>query len=296
MEKFIMDASKVLNLKDPAYKNAVKLYVWQAYLNDAGKGDATTDLFVANKRQKVTAEIIAKETGILSGMQEAEWFLKKLNIKIIQKKKDGSRLKKGDLIMRLLGSADKILACERTLLNLLQRMSGVATKTDELVKKIPRSIKLLATRKTLWGELDKRAVSIGGGASHRLNLSDAALIKENHIALISDFKKFHSGFRKAKKLRFIEIELEDIKQVMTFAIHFEKTVLPKVVVMLDNFKPAEVKKAVTILNNSGVLIEVSGGVNEKNIKSYAVKGVSAISSGAITNKAPSLDFSLLITK
>lgn len=289
-----MDASKVLNLKDPHYKNVVRRYAWEAYLEDVANGDITTDLFVPNEKRKVCAEIISKDAGIFCGIHEAEWFLKKLNIRIIQKRKDGFKLKKGDWILKIEGRADKILACERTLLNLLQRMSGVATITNKLVQKLPKNIRLLATRKTLWGEMDKRAVSVGGGCTHRLNLSDAALIKDNHIALVNDFKKFHTGFLKAKKLRFIEMEFSDLKEVQTFARHFEKAVSPKVVVMLDNFKPAEVKKAATALKKTGVLIEVSGGITEKNIKSYAIKGVSAVSSGAITNKAPSLDFSLNI--
>jgi nicotinate-nucleotide pyrophosphorylase (carboxylating) len=293
MQKFILDASEELILKNPAYKKAVEFYVWQAYLNDAGHGDITTELFVSDKIRLITAEIMAKEAGILAGIQEAEWFLKKLGISIISNKKDGSELKKDDVIMRLSGRADKILACERTLLNLLQRMSGVATATNNLVKKVPKPIRILATRKTLWGDLDKRAVSIGGGATHRLNLADAVLIKDNHIALSDNLGESFSGLRKAKNIRFIEIEFDDLNQVKIFAKHFKVAEgNSNIIVMLDNFIPSEIKKAVVVLKKTGVLIEVSGGINEKNIKEYAIKGVSAISSGAITNKADSLDISL----
>ena len=297
MHKFLLDASEELVLKNPAYKKAVELYVWQAYLNDVGDGDITTDLFVPDKFRLIKAEIIAKEAGILAGIQEAEWFLKKLNIRITFSRKDGFNLKKGDIIMRLSGRADKILACERTFLNLLQRMSGVATITNNLVKKVPKSIRILATRKTLWGDLDKRAVSTGGGATHRLNLSDAVLIKDNHLALIDDFKAIISIIHKTKQVRFTEIELDNLNQVKIFSENFVKSYRNKnIVVMLDNFNPDDIKKAVGILRKTGVPIEVSGGINEKNIINYAIKGISAISSGSITNKAPALDFSLNILR
>lgn len=292
-----MDAKKELNIRNPAYKKAVNLYVWRAYLNDLGKGDVTTKYFVQKKRRIITAKITAKEAGVLAGIMEAEWFLKKLGIQITQKKKEGAKLKKGDVIMRLKGRANKILASERTLLNLLQRMSGAATATNRLASKLPKSIKLLATRKTLWGSLDKRAVSIGGGGTHRLNLNDAVLIKENHIALADNLeKRLKKVFRKAKKVRFIEIELENFKQVLKFVKICKKISTPNnIVVMLDNFSPSNIRKAVLILREIGVLIEISGGINEKNIESFAINGVSAISAGSITNKAASLDFTLNIT-
>ncbi len=291
-----MDVAKKLDLRQSAYKKAVNLYIWQAYLNDLGSVDITTRYFIPKKRRIVTAKIFANESGVLAGVLEAEWFLKKLGIQITQKKKEGSDLKKGDVIMRLKGRANRILSAERTLLNLLQRMSGVATMTNRLTSKLPKSIKLLATRKTLWGDLDKRAVIVGGGGTHRLNLSDAVLIKENHITLADNLeKRLKKVFRKSKKVRFVEIELENLKQVLGFVEICKKLKPPKhLAVMLDNFKPADIRKAVLILREIGALIEVSGGISERNIKKYAIKGVSAISSGAITNKASSLDFSLNI--
>jgi len=291
---FLLDACKKLGLQHSAYKKAVNLYIWQAYLNDLGKGDVTTRYFIPKKRRIVTGKIVSKEAGILAGVLEAEWFLKKLGIRIAQKKNEGMKVKKGDVIMKLKGRADKMLAGERTLLNLLQRMSGVATSTNRLASKLPNNIKLLATRKTLWGDLDKRAVAVGGGGTHRLNLSDAVLIKENHIALIDNPEKSFKSVRKCgKKVRFVEIELENMNQVFAFATLYQLLKpIKNMVVMLDNFKPLDVKKAVLVLKPLNVLIEVSGRINERNIKHYALKGVSAISSGAITNKASSLDFSL----
>lgn len=292
----ILDAAKELTLKNSAYKNAVHQYVWETYLNDLSKGDLTTQYFVPKKNQIVIAEIIAKESGVLAGIMESEWFLKKLGIRIVQQKKDGDKLNKGDIILRLKGRADTVLSAERALLNLLQRMSGVATSTLHLTSKLPRTIKLLATRKTLWGDLDKRAVAVGGGGTHRLNLNDAVLIKENHIALTDNLEKsLKRVFKKAKKVRFIEIELENMKQVLEFVKICKKLKYPKnLVVMLDNFKPSNIQKAILVLREVGALVEVSGGITEKNIKTFAIKGVFAISSGAITNKASSPDFSLNI--
>ncbi|MCK5601094.1 carboxylating nicotinate-nucleotide diphosphorylase [Candidatus Pacearchaeota archaeon] len=293
----ILDNRDQLDLSRSAYRKAVGLYVWQAYLNDLSKGDVTTGSFIRKKRRNVTAKIIAKEAGVFAGAQEVEWFLKKVGIQVVQMKKDGFRFKKGQVLMELYGQARKILAAERTLLNLLQRMSGIATATHHLSSQLPKNIKLLATRKTFWGDLDKRAVAVGGGGTHRLNLNDAILIKENHIALCDDFKKsLKRAFRKSSKVRFVEIELESIKQVLEFEKISKGLELPNnVVVMLDNFTPLNVKKAVLILRSLNILIEVSGGIDAKNLKKYAIKGVSAISSGSITNKAKALDLSLLIS-
>lgn len=296
---FFMDASAEISIKKDKYLKSVKRYVWGAYQDDAGNGDLTTDLFVPDKKRKVTAVITAKESGTLAGIQEAKWLLEKLGVQIKQSKKDGAPIKKGDRIMKLEGRADKLLAAERTLLNVLQRMSGIATKTHELVVAVPKNIKILATRKTLWGDLDKRAVSVGGGLTHRLNLADAILIKENHIILLSESQKIDPGLdpgRKSKieNCRFMEIEFENIEQIKTFAKGFRADGREKPIVMLDDFTPPQIKQALLILKKTGVPVEISGGINLKNIKKYCLKGVGAISSGCITNKAPCLDFSLKI--
>lgn len=296
---FLLDGSNDLVLTNPAYEKAVNQYVWGAYLLDLGKrGDITSHFFIRDLKQIVTAQIIAKDSGFLAGIIEAKWFLKKLNISIVKSMKDGLSFRKGETLMTLSGKAIEILGAERTLLNLLQRMSGIATATHHLSSKLPKTIKLLATRKTFWGDLDKRAVSVGGGATHRLNLADAILVKENHLTLSADLKNTLSMvIQKVKGARFIEIELENLKQVKDFAeIHKNLPASKRMVVMLDNFKPEQVKEAIRILKPTGVLLEISGGIDEKNIKKYALKGVSAISSGAITNKAPALDMSLTILR
>jgi len=223
-----------------------------------------------------------------------------MKIEIVKSKKDSAKIKKGEVILEIQGRASSILAAERTILNVLQRMSGIATKTKKMVSKLPRSIKLLATRKTLWGQLDKRAVALGGGGTHRLNLSDAILIKENHIKLSRNFRKsLKSALKKLSKVPFVEIELESEEQVNDFLgtyYSLKKVVKDRkgVVVMLDNFTPAQVKKFIKPLRKVGVAVEVSGGITEKNISRYNIAGVSAISSGAITMSPEHLDMNMQV--
>jgi nicotinate-nucleotide pyrophosphorylase (carboxylating) len=291
---FLFDASKELVLKNPVYKKMVELYVWQAYLQDLGSGDATSNLFLKAGQKKVTAQIVANESFILAGVQEAKWFLGRVGIRLVTAIKDGSSVKKGDTIMKMSCNPKKILSAERTLLNLLQRMSGVATATNKLASKLPKNIKLLATRKTLWGMLDKRAVSVGGGCTHRLNLDDAILIKENHLSLSDNpTRDFKQILNRAENVRFVEIELQIEKEVKWLLKNFSNpdSHVP-LVAMLDNMNPQQVKKFAPLLKKSGYIVEISGGVNEKNILSFCVPGVSAISSGSITMKAVGIDISL----
>jgi nicotinate-nucleotide pyrophosphorylase (carboxylating) len=295
-----MNAKEELNPGNRQYLLSLRTYVMNAYLHDLVDGDITTRLFLRNRGLKIEAEIVAKQEGILAGMQEAEWFLKQVKIELLNAKKDGASLKAGDKILRIKGRADSILAAERTLLNLLQRMSGVATATKRMKEKLPKGVRLLATRKTLWGLLDKRAVTVGGGETHRLNLSDAVLIKENHLMLIDKLeKRLKRVFRKSKKTRFVEIEVESIAEADEFLAIYEKfkTKYPrKVVIMLDNFKPSDIALVAPKLHKAGLIVEVSGGIGEKNAVKYCAKGVSAVSSSAITTKADSLDISLNILK
>lgn len=297
---FFMDAHTQLRVTNKTYLKAVRLYVWDAYQLDNTGSDVSTRAFLGSGRKTIRAKIRANDEGILAGMQEAAWFLKKLGLRIIKSKKDGAKLRKGEYILEIEGRASVILGAERTLLNLLQRMSGVATKTKRLSSKMPKGVKLLATRKTLWGSLDKRAVTLGGGGTHRLHLDDAILIKENHIALASNLKRsLKRVFKRAAKVRFVEIEFESPEEVKGFLSLYEK--LKKllregdgIVVMLDNFTPRDVKKVIKPLAQAGIFVELSGGINERNISRYNIVGVSAVSSGSITTQANNLDFSLQV--
>jgi nicotinate-nucleotide pyrophosphorylase (carboxylating) len=298
-----MDASKELNMENPAYEQAVRHYVMDAYMHDIGGGDVTTEYFVPDteKERKVIAEIVAQEAGILAGIQEAEWFLNQLRINVTEQLEDGAHIKAGQIIMKLQGPTGIILSGERTLLNLLQRMSGVATATDKLVSQLPKTIILLATRKTLWGLLDKRAVAVGGGGTHRLSLSDAVLLKDNHLPFVKNLKQsLETLLAQKRNARFIEIECETEEEVDNFLRVYSqlkpKLSEHKIIVMLDNFTSADVRKVIPKLKSAGLYVELSGGIDEKNIRDYMIDGVNAISSGAITGKAGNLDISLVMKK
>jgi nicotinate-nucleotide pyrophosphorylase (carboxylating) len=297
---FFMDAHTELRVTNKTYLKALSIYVWKAYRLDNTGSDISTRAFLGTGRRKIKAKIRSNDEGILAGMQEAAWFLKKLGLRIVKAKKDGAKIRKGADILVIEGRTSVILGAERTLLNLLQRMSGVATKTKRLSSKMPKGVKLLATRKTLWGILDKRAVTLGGGGTHRLHLGDAILIKENHVALASNLKRsLKRVFKRAAKVRFAEIELESVEEVEGFlTLHEELKRLLRdgdgIVVMLDNFTPREVKKVIKQLAEAGIFVELSGGINERNISRYNIAGVSAVSSGSITTQAANLDLSLQV--
>ena len=261
----------------------------QFLAEDIGKGDITSALL---PKRKISVRIISRENAIVAGAIYAKeiFKLKGCNVKIL--KKDGSKIKPNQTIMTITGDAGRILSCERTALNLLTRMSGIATQTNELVKKIPKKIKLYATRKTAPGlrYFDKEAVEIGGGKKHRLRLDEMVMIKDNHIAvedsLLSLIKKTKRKFKK------FEVEVENTSDAVLAAKE------GATIIMLDNFSPFQIKKTVQVLKNqklrNKVMLEASGGINSKNISVYGQTGVDIISVGSITNSVKGIDMSLEI--
>ena len=256
---------------------------------DIGKGDITSALLA---KKKITVTIISRENAIVAGVNHAKeiFKIKGCSVKIL--KKDGVKIKPNQIIMSITGDARKILMCERTALNLLTRMSGIATQTNQLVKKIPNKTKLYATRKTAPGlrYFDKEAVEIGGGKKHRLRLDEMVMIKDNHIAINNSLE---SLIKKAKKkYKKFEVEVENIPDMILAAKS------GALIIMLDNFTPVQIKKAITVLKNeklrSDVLLEASGGINLKNISKYGKTGVDIISVGSITNSVKGIDMSLEI--
>ncbi len=261
----------------------------QFLAEDVGKGDITSKLL---PKKKISARVISRETAVLAGVTYAKeiFKLKGCNVRIL--KKDGSKIKPNQSIMAVTGDAGDILACERTALNILTRMSGIATQTNALVKKIPKRVKLHATRKTAPGlrYFDKEAVEIGGGKKHRLRLDEMVMIKDNHIAvddsLLSLIKKAKKKYKK------FEVEVENTSDAMLAAKEGATTI------MLDNFTPGQIKKTVQVLKRQklrkNVMLEASGGINSKNIAKYGQTGVDVISVGSITNSANGIDMSLEI--
>ena len=256
---------------------------------DIGKEDITSNLL---PKKKISVKIISRENAIVAGITHAKeiFKIKGCNVKII--KKDGSKIKPNQTIMTITGNAGKILTCERTALNILTRMSGIATQTNEMVKKIPKKTKLYATRKTAPGlrYFDKEAVEIGGGNKHRLRLDEMVMIKDNHIAIADSLQ---SLIKKAKiKYKKFEVEVESISDAVLAAKQGAS------IIMLDNFTPTQIKKAIQVLKNqklrNKVLLEASGGINLKNVTTYGKTGVDIISVGSITNSVKGIDMSLEI--
>jgi nicotinate-nucleotide pyrophosphorylase (carboxylating) len=274
----------------------LKEIIREALREDIGSGDITSNLFVPPDVH-ARAFIVAKQSGVLSGASVAKQVFKQADssLEVIVLVEDGRRIKKGEKIISISGRARSILMAERTALNFLSRMSGIATLTAKMVKSLEgRKTFLLDTRKTtpLLRALEKKAVRDGGGKNHRAGLYDKILIKDNHILAaggIDNILKRIDEIRQKDEKIFIEIEVSNISQ-------FKKAIKHKVdCIMLDNFSPAMVRKAVSLKEKMGqnsVKIELSGGINEQNIVKFASPGVDFISSGALTHSAPALDFSL----
>ena len=266
-----------------------KKQLLQFLAEDIGSGDITSALL---PKKKISAKIVSRENAIVAGAVYAKniFKLKGCNVKIV--KKDGSKIKPNQTIMTIRGDAGKILTCERTALNILTRMSGIATQTNELVKKIPTKTKLYATRKTAPGlrYFDKEAVAIGGGKKHRLRLDEMVMIKDNHIAIEGSLL---SLIKKAKrKYKKFEVEVENTSDAVQAAKE------GATIIMLDNFSPAQIKKTIQVLKNqrlrNKIMLEASGGINSKNIVNYGKTGVDIISVGSITNSVKGIDMSLEI--
>ncbi len=237
------------------------------------------------------AYLVAKEHGILAGVDVARKTFKMLDstTKVTIYRKDGDSVIPGDEIMRIEGKPASILQAERTALNFLQRMSGIATKTFVLVKLIEGTgTRLLDTRKTtpLLRQLEKYAVRIGGGLNHRFGLYDMIMLKENHLRAAGGITEAVRRIKRSNTAYKIEVEVTNLTELdEAFEAGVDR-------IMLDNMPLVEIRTAVKKYRNK-VELEVSGGVNEKNIRAIAKTGVDFISSGSMTHSYKSLDISLL---
>ena len=262
---------------------------------DEGFGDITSNALIPEDKI-FYAKLITKDDGILAGIEIIKEMFLEYGIEIISSKKDGDEIAKGDVLLELEGNARKILLLERTALNLLMRMSGVASKNNRIVKKVHEvnpNIRVAGTRKTAPAlqKYDKLAISIGGGDTHRNALDDMILIKDNHIAVVGSVKralelaKENNSFSKK-----IEIEVESIDDAIIACENGAD------IVMFDNMTPQEAQDTLNALEEKNlrkdVLIEISGGITEDNILDYAPLDVDIISLGSLTHQASSLNFSL----
>ncbi|MFH1005064.1 MAG: carboxylating nicotinate-nucleotide diphosphorylase [Bacteroidota bacterium] len=269
-------------------------FIYYALKEDIGIGDHTS-ISIISPDKKNKASLIIKEDGILAGIEFARKIFMTVdkNLKITIYKNDGSRIKKGDIAFTIAGNIRSILAAERVVLNCMQRMSGIATMTNKFVNLCkPYPVKVIDTRKTTPGirALEKWAVKIGGGYNHRFGLYDMILIKNNHIDFaggISQAIESANEYLKKKKLNLkVEIEARNIREVN------EIISIGKIDrIMLDNFAISEIKKAIQLIGKK-FEVEISGGINEKNIRKYAACGADYISVGALTHSVKNLDMSL----
>ena len=260
---------------------------------DVGNGDITSKLL---QKKRIRAKIITREETVVAGTKFAKYIfsLKKCRTQIL--KKDGSVSKVNQTILEINGNAKDVLICERTVLNLLSRMCGIATQTNNLKKQIKSAgskSKVFATRKTAPGLrfFDKEAVKIGGGEKHRMTLNEMIMIKDNHLAVGNSIEDI---LEKAKKTGGkIEIEVESQKDAILCAK------LGADIIMLDNFSPDRIKKTIKKLTElrlrNKVILEASGRINSKNIARYARTNVDMISVGNVTNSVDGIDLSLEIS-
>ena len=275
------------------YSTLVKKTIRLALLEDIGHGDITSSLIVPHS-SKAKARVFAKEDLILAGMPFVKEVFAALDPDVREKTffKEGTALKKGDVIAEISGRARSILAGERVSLNILQRMSGIATLTRTYVEKVSGlPVRIADTRKTAPGLrfMEKYGVRTGGGANHRFGLYDGILIKDNHIKVAGSVRKAIKCAEKAHHLMKIEVEVKNIEELN------EALDAGADIVMLDNMSPEDMAKAAGLAKGR-VLLEASGNVTLDTVRSIAETGVDIISIGALTHSARAMDISMKITR
>lgn len=311
-----------LTLENPVYEAAVRQLSEPLLHQDMAGGDLTSSALGLSAK-RASASILAREEGVIGGLAELAMLYGERGVDVALEKADGDVVQLGEVVLRAKGSQGDLLALERTGLNLLQRMSGIATaarRLQNLVLHTGSTARIVGTRKTPWGLLDKRALHLAGVGTHRLGLGDAILIKNNHLALIatSEEEAAPKAIEKAWCLReksaFIEVEVRSEAAARAAADAFRKLQESSAeefpcVLMLDNMTPDRIAGIVRTLQRDGlwdsVLVEASGGITESNISEYAAClphgtaklphdtdcGADVISIGALTHSARALDLS-----
>ena len=270
-------------------KNFIKKLCKLALNEDLNpSGDISSNLLKKNTRKKV--KLISNQSGIIGGLEFAKQTFKLLDkkIKIDFKKKEGSKINKGDLIAVIEGNIKHILSGERVVLNFLSHISGIATTTNKFVKKVGKKSKICCTRKTIPNLrlIQKYAVKLGGGFNHRFNLSDEYLIKDNHIAS-ADIKYLILSAIKKNMNKIITVEVDNLNQLKKIVgLKFDR-------VLFDNMNIKSLNKGVRIAKKY-YETEASGNITLKTVKNISKTGVDRISVGSITHSAPALDLKLEI--
>lgn len=303
---------KLLTTTNKSYANHITdLFSWMV---QADATDVTaTNLSISKEG---TASIISKQSGVIAGIEEACYLLRsKTKLTAVPKVTDGAVIAKGDIILTIQGSNRELLSYERVILNILGRMSGIATFTSNhvsIAQKSKNHPQLGATRKTPWMFLDKKAVAVGGGLTHRLNQSDFVLVKDTHLDILKKQAQQSSSedllFDVVKRMlatsSFFEIEVKTVSQAHRVFDVFQQSKQKKngliFAMMLDNFELKSAQKLVreikkqTIYKN--ILIEASGEITEKNLLLWAKTGVDLLSMGVLTHSCPTFNLSMIIPK
>lgn len=264
---------------------------------DLGSGDITSECFIPSE-QCSTAAIVARESSVLAGSEIAAEIFRLVDptIQIVIRQNDGASLSAGDTVLTAAGPTRALLAAERTALNFLQRLSGIATLTRKFVNAVAGTDAIiLDTRKTTPGlrELERLAVRSGGGFNHRFGLFDAVLAKDNHLTVTNDAKSLQRALNEARRRRHgisLEIEADTLDQVrLLLSLHGID------IILLDNMTNTQLREAVALRGEKPILLEASGGVNLDTVAAIAATGVNRISVGALTHSARAVDFALEIT-
>ena len=298
-----------LHLGNHEYLRSVRALLNELLGSDVGLGDLTATVLQLSD-QHATAKILAKESGVVAGVAEFCWLLMRDDLEVRVRKNDGETINAGDVVLEIEGRRGDLLAHERVGLNLLQRLSGIASATrrfQELLHRRNPEAHVVATRKTPWGLLDKRAVHLGGGGTHRLGLWDAILVKNNHLALLANREEdavriaVERAWPARQSAAFIEVEVRSEPGAMAAAQAFRRVQESSqeangdcpCLLMLDNMPPARIAAIIADLRARNlfdhILTEASGNISESNLEEYAASGVDAVSMGALTHSGRALD-------
>lgn len=285
-----------LTLENPSYKELVHELIAWLLKSDEVKNDLTTQTLFPDKKH-VSSRIITRQQATIAGIEEVVYLIKSFTqLEVTASCKDGSHLEAEQEIMQIKGDIREILVHERFLLNILQRLSGIATETHNIITALgSNSPYIAATRKTIWGPLDKKALAMGGGLTHRLNLSDGILVKDNHLMLVPATEALEKLLESVNNT-LIEIEVEDEEHLKSLVAQFLNKQTSNVLgILLDNFTPEDAKKTLAgIEKHPHIIYEASGGITSKNIQQWAETGVDIISLGALTHSPKAADVSLEI--
>lgn len=297
-----------LTIENPVYLDRVRAFTTGMVDEDVrDTGDITSRSVLAGFDLSSKATIVSKDHGVVAGVEEATWFYNRFGLQVEAAKRDGEHIEPDQVIIRLKGTCSDMLKTERTGLNLLQRMSGIATLTRQVLDKVRGTgLHIAATRKTHWGALDNKAVAVAGGMTHRLGLWESILIKENHLTVLRKNGYADSYIEEAlqrawqwPRKNFIEIEVTTPEEARRAAYTFQRlsagdNSLP-CIIMLDNFTTEGLKDIIGEIKSAGIhtgtIFEASGSVTPGNVAEFASTGVDVVSMGYLTHSPRSLDIS-----